>query len=139
MFGRFDGFGPPDQVIETMLDGVPLLAPQIKAGKLRAIAVASRSRVDSLPDVPTFIEAGVPDFDAEIWVGVAVKRGTPADAIESLNAQITRALQAPQLREIYANAGALVRTGGVRTFTEFVKAEDRVWGPVLQKAGISIE
>jgi len=125
--------------IDAMLDGAPLLEPQVKAGKLRALAVATKARLPSLPDVPTIAESGFPDFEAVIWVGMAVKKGTPVETVNKLNAQITAALQSQTVREAYGRAGAIVRQSGVKAFTEFVEAEDKLWTPVLQKAGIAIE
>jgi tripartite-type tricarboxylate transporter receptor subunit TctC len=125
--------------IDAMLDGAPLLEPHIKAGKLRALAVATKSRLPSLPDVPTIAESGYPDFEAVIWVGMAVKKGTPADTISKLNSEVSAALQSQVIKDAYARAGASVRQSGVKAFTDYVASEDKLWTPVLQKAKISIE
>jgi tripartite-type tricarboxylate transporter receptor subunit TctC len=125
--------------IDSMLDGVPLLEPQVKAGKLKALAVATKSRLPSLPNLPTIAESGYPDFEAVIWVGIGAKRGTPAEILKTLNAEISTALRTPAVQHAYASAGALVRQTGLREFTEFVQAEDQIWGPILKKAAIVID
>lgn len=125
--------------IDAMLDGVPLLEPQVKAGKLKALAVATRSRLPSMPDLPTIAESGYPGFEAVIWVGIGVRKGTPPDVVSALNTQITAALRTPMVHDAYTRAGALVQVSSLQAFTEFVQSEDRIWGPILQKAKISVD
>ncbi|MDP1961626.1 MAG: tripartite tricarboxylate transporter substrate binding protein, partial [Reyranella sp.] len=77
----------------------PTVLGQIKAGKLKALAVTSKDRIALLPDVRTMIEAGVPDFDVAVWLGFAVPTNTPAAVVSRLNAEINRVGQLPQVRE----------------------------------------
>ena len=125
--------------IDAMLDGVPLLEPHVKSGRLRALAVATKRRLQSMPDVPTLAESGYPDFEAVIWVGLAVKRGTPPALIAKLNEETNRALSSPLVREAYGRIGAEVRGSSSRDFSSFIKREQQVWSPILQKANIKID
>lgn len=125
--------------IDAMLDGVPLLEPQVKAGKLKALAVASKSRLASLPDVPTLSESGYRDFEAVVWVGIGAKKGTPSEILNATNVQISDALQRQQVKDVYRRAGALVRQSSLQAFTDFFRAEDQMWGPELKMAGITID
>lgn len=125
--------------IDAMLDGAPLLEPHIKSGRLKALAVATQSRLASLPDVPTFAESGYPDYKAVTWVGIGVRKGTPPEIVKALNAEINKVLRQPQLQTAYGLVGALVRPSGLEEFTEFLRAEDQMWGPELKKAKITIE
>ena len=125
--------------VDAMLDGVPLLEPQIRSGKLRALALATSSRLPSLPDVPTVGERGFPAFDAAIWVGIGVRKGTAPDLVQKLNADINQALDSAQVKDIYGRMGAELRKSSQKDFSEFVRQERLRWGPVIQGAKISLD
>lgn len=125
--------------IDAMLDGVPLLAPQVKDGRLRALAVATKTRVPSLPDVPTMEESGLPGFEAEIWVGLAAKQGTSAAIVGQLNGDVNSALDTQAVRDVYQRIGADIRESTPSDFARFIRSEDAIWGPVIQQAGIRLD
>jgi tripartite-type tricarboxylate transporter receptor subunit TctC len=108
---------------------------QVKAGKLRALAVSSAKRIPALPDVPTFAEAGFPGIEDYTWVGVFVPAGTPGAIVQKLNAAVNRAIEARDVRE-RLDANAFDPVGGSQQqFAEYVKAEIVKWAKVVRDTG----
>lgn len=111
----------------------------IKAGKIRALAVASDRRIPQLPDLPTLAEAGVAGFESDSWNGIFVPRGTPADVVARLQAEISKALAAPDLRDrLMAQGGVLVGNTQAE-FRSFIKQEVEHWGQVFQTINVKAE
>ncbi|HET7763930.1 MAG TPA: tripartite tricarboxylate transporter substrate binding protein [Burkholderiales bacterium] len=109
--------------------------PQVKAGKLRALAVSSAKRIPALPDVPTFAEAGFPGIEDYTWVGVFLPAGTPAAIVQKLNAAVNRAIESHDVRE-RLDANAFDPVGGSQQrFAEYVKAEIQKWAKVVRDTG----
>ena len=125
--------------IESSNAGAPALLPQIKGGKLRAIAVGSDKRIPALPDVGTVAEAGYPGFETSQWYGVMVKAGTPPEIVKKLNAEINKALQSSQVTQRYATDNAVAELGTPEQFGAFIAKEQARWREVVRKANISIE
>jgi len=109
--------------------------PQVKAGKLRVLAVSSAKRISALPDVPTFAEAGFPGIEDYTWIGVFLPAGTPSPIVLKLNEAINRAIQAPDFRE-RLEASAFEPVGGSQEKTaEYVKSEIVKWAKVVRDTG----
>jgi tripartite-type tricarboxylate transporter receptor subunit TctC len=109
--------------------------PQVKAGRLRVLAVSSAKRIPALPDVPTFAEAGFPGIEDYTWVGVFLPTGTPAPIAQKLNAAVNRAIEAPDVRERLA-ANAFDPVGGsLQEVADYVKAEIPKWAKVVRDTG----
>jgi tripartite-type tricarboxylate transporter receptor subunit TctC len=125
--------------IESSNAGAPALLPQIKSGKLRAIAVGSDKRIPALPDVGTVAEAGYPGFETSQWYGVMVKAGTPPEIVKKLNAEINKALQSSQVTQRYATDNAVAELGTPEQFGAFIAKEQSRWREVVRKANITIE
>ena len=115
------------------------VAPHVKAGKLRALAVSSSKRIASLPDVPTFTEAGLADFQASVWWGFVVPAATPKDVVAKLSAEILKALDDPQVKGKLENLGAVVDPQDSQAFGAFLRSETQTWAGVIRKAGIKAE
>lgn len=114
--------------------------PHIAAGKLRPLAVASKTRYSKLPDVPTTAEAGFPDLALESWYGVLAPAGTPEDVVKKLNEAIAEALKSPRLQEQVQNLNTEVsRDASQKYFAERIRSDMLRWRPVIQKAGITAE
>lgn len=111
----------------------------VKSGKLAAVAVSSRERVKSLPDVPTFIENGVADFEANSWVGILAPAKTPKAVLDRLNTELNAVLTDPEVREKLAAIGITATPGTGEAFTEEMKRDLTRYGPVVKAAGIKIE
>ncbi|MBL8382397.1 MAG: tripartite tricarboxylate transporter substrate binding protein [Burkholderiales bacterium] len=110
--------------IPVMFDGMATSLPQIKAGKLKAFAVAGRTRTDLLPGVPSFAELDLPDVDFSNWVGVVASAALPAETVERINAAVQKAAAAPRVRERLTGAGFELTPGGTPTqLAQAVRAE----------------
>ena len=120
-----------------MMAPIPFAEPDIRAGKLRALGVTTKTRSSLLPDVPTIAEAGVPSFDFPIWYGVWVPAGTPAGVVEKLANDIARVLAAPDLRDQLAKHGADPMSMTQPEFVRFVQSESESAAHIIKTAGIT--
>ncbi len=120
------------QISSTSL---PPAVPQVKAGRVRAIAVTSAQRSPVLPDVPTMNEQGMKDFDDLTWFGFFAVAGTPADAVTRLNAEIARALESPDVKEKLTSLGFDTRPMNPAEFAAFVRAEVPKWAQAVKESG----
>lgn len=111
---------------------VPPVLQQVKAGKVRGIAVAGKARQSALPDVPTFIEAGYPEFDASLWQGVLVPAGTPKEVVARLSTEINRILAQPDVKEKLLAMGADPVGGTPEEFGRFIQGEITRWGKLIK-------
>src|SRR5438034_1144596 len=121
--------------VDIMVDSVPPSLPHIRAGKVRALAVTSARRVPQLPEVPTMIESGYPDFEINGWSGVVTTAGTPKAIIALLESEIRRALSQPQAVAAYENAGLTVRYMGAAEFGKFWDAEIAKFALAIKHSG----
>ena len=124
--------------VDLIFEGTAVAVPQIKAGRLRPIAVMGAKRIPALPDVPAVAEE-LPGFDAPGWVGVLVPAGTPKPIIDRLNREINDALASPEIRQRIA--GMLLDPGGgtPEEFGAFIRSQSERWGKVIRQAGITVE
>jgi len=111
----------------------------LQAGKLNAIAVSSRKRAPSLPDTPTFIESGVPDFEASSWVGILAPAKTPRAIVDKLNQELNAVLAMPEIVERLGKLGIVATPGTPEQFGEQMKADLAKYGPVVKAAGIKVD
>ena len=116
-----------------------LLAQQVKAGKLRALAALRPDRSPLLPDVPTMKEAGLPGMEVGSWYGFHVPAGTPKPIIDRLHAEMVKAIKAPDVRERMLGIGADPIANTPAEFSAFVNAEMKKWGNVVRSAGVKVE
>ena len=114
---------------------MPPAVPQVKAGRVRAIAVTSAQRSPALPDVPTVNEQGYSGFDDLTWVGFFAPAGTPAEVIARLNAELNRAFEAPELRDRLQQLGLESRRNSPGEFTAFLRAEVAKWAQAVKESG----
>ncbi|BEP38854.1 tripartite tricarboxylate transporter substrate binding protein (plasmid) [Variovorax sp. V59] len=126
------------QIQFMFLDMSSALA-QIKAGKLRALAVAPKSRFTGLPDVPTVAEQGYPGFDVHGWYGLLLKAGTPAPVVQRLYAEVRRSLDAPDVREIFQAQG--IEPGGMppADFTALIRDDLALWKRTVEQLNITLQ
>ena len=108
----------------------------VRAGKLRALAVASDKRVPSLPDVPTVAEAGLPGYEVSVWWGVVAPARTPPDVVRLLNAETNKALANPSVANKLGELGVVVTPGTPDQFAAFITAQTDLWSAVVKSAGI---
>lgn len=108
----------------------------IRSGRLRALAVMGRQRLEILPDVPTVAELGLPQLEAVAWNGIFVPAGTPPAVVQALHRELVRAYNAPEVREQLRGGGAYAAADTPEEFAAFVRAEKEKWGRVIREAGI---
>jgi tripartite-type tricarboxylate transporter receptor subunit TctC len=113
--------------------------PHVKGGRLRALAVSSKKRVGSLPELPTVDEAGLPGFEAVSWGGVMGPGGMPHDIINKLNAEFTRILKLPEVSEKLSGLGAEIVAGTPEEFASYLQAEIAKWGKVARDANVKLD
>jgi tripartite-type tricarboxylate transporter receptor subunit TctC len=118
---------------------VPSSIANVKAGKLRALAVTTKRRISAAPDVPTFEEAGLPGYEAIGWFGSVAPAGTPPEVIQKLNAEMKAALSQPEVRERALAAGAEPFANSPQEFAELIREETRKWAQVIRTAGVKLQ
>jgi tripartite-type tricarboxylate transporter receptor subunit TctC len=118
---------------------VPAVLPNVKAGKLKAIAVTSEKRSELAPDVPTVAEQGFPRFDATVWIGLLAPAGLPKDVFEKLAAETQRGMADPELRKRLGSLGFQVVGGTPDQFAEFIRSETKKWGDIVKLTGAKAE
>jgi tripartite-type tricarboxylate transporter receptor subunit TctC len=125
--------------VDFMFAPTAPILPHVQGGKLRALGVATKARVASLPAVPTMAEAGVPDFEAEQWQAVFAPAGTPATIVQRLNTEINRILKDPEVVAHLDKLGVKVVGGTSQQLSAFQKADIAKWSRVGKAAGVTLE
>ncbi len=125
---------------QLMFDNLANALPQVKAGKLRALAVTTLKRAPAVPDLPTVAESGLPGFDLTTWFGVFVPAGTPRETVAKLNAEIVKSLESKALAERLAAMGAAPPENNTpETFAAFVRAEAAKYAQVVKSSGARVD
>lgn len=125
--------------VQLYVSSVPTLIGQIRAGKMRALAVTSSKRVDDLPNVPTIGESGVPGFEAVTWFGFVAPAGVPKEIVTKLHAEITKAVQSPDVRKKLGDQGADLLSGTPEEFGALIKNDIARWAPIVRESGAKVE
>lgn len=125
--------------VDIMFDNILPVSPHVKSGKLKALAVTTKSRAPSMPDVPTMAESGYPNFEAVAWFGLLAPAGTPAPIVERLSAEVNRILKSPEINARLTGMGANVMGTTPQEFSAFMKAEIEKWAPVVKRANIVLD
>jgi len=125
--------------VQMMFAGAPSALPQVKAGRLVALGVASPKRIAAAPDLPTLAESGLPGFDVTSWYSIVVPSGTPNDIIARLRSEIASALTQPDIQEKLAGLGAEPIGNTPAEFAAMLKVETAKWGKIVKDANIQVE
>ena len=125
--------------LEMMFDAIPTMSEHIKAGKVKALATTGKARSATLPDVPTMAEAGVPGYEATIWLGLMAPKGTPVAVINKLNAELGKITSNPDVRRAWAAQGTTPMTMGVDEFTRYVGDDIVKWARIVKISGAKPE
>jgi len=125
--------------IDLEFDGLATSAPQINAGKLVAIAVASNKRSTAIPNVPTFKEAGLPDYEVSTWYSVFAPAGTPKPIVDKMIAEVQKALNNPKLKSIWEKNGSDTPNLYGEAFGKQVSADVARWSAVVKKSGAQLD
>ncbi len=122
--------------VDMMFDAITTMAEQARAGKVRAIATSGRERSSVLPDVPTLAEAGLPGYEATIWLGLMAPRATPPAIVQQLNAAVTKIVSQPEVRQAWLRQGATPLLMNPQEFEQYMRGDIEKWARVIQSAGI---
>jgi tripartite-type tricarboxylate transporter receptor subunit TctC len=124
--------------VPILFDNLSTVIPQVQAGNVRALAVATVKRLESLPDVPTFAEAGVPGFEASSWFGMLAPAGTPPDIVNKVVADVRKALSRPDVQKSFETTGAQPGAVFGQDFGKFLKNETENWADVIKASGTAM-
>jgi tripartite-type tricarboxylate transporter receptor subunit TctC len=124
--------------IDLMFDSVPTMAPTIESGRVKALGTSGRVRSPALPNVPTIAEAGIPGYDAVIWIGVMAPAGTPREIVEKLNTEINRILSRPELQVSWRRQGANTMAMKPDEFGAYIESEIARWAKLIKANGIQV-
>lgn len=125
--------------LQAWFSNLPSALGNLKAGRLRGLAVTSAKRAEQLPEVPTIMESGVPDFEVTAWQGLAVPVATPGPIVDRLHAAMMQTLAAPDLKQRFAEQGVTAAPITRAAFAAFVKSEGAKWAKVVQDSGAKVE
>jgi tripartite-type tricarboxylate transporter receptor subunit TctC len=125
--------------VQMMLDAITTTAPNVQDGQLRALGTTGKTRSDLLPDVPTIAEAGVPGYEATIWLGLMAPAGTPKEVVNKLNAEVNKVLSRADVKAAWAKQGAIPIIMSPAEFDTYLRADIEKWAKVIQTAGIKVQ
>ena len=125
--------------VHMMIDAITTMAPNVRAGKLKAIGTTGKTRSSVLPDVPTLAEAGLPGYETGIWLGLMAPAGTPRPVLERLNAEIAKVLASPDVKEGWGKQGAAPMNMSINQFDKFLRDDITKWSTVVKATGMKVE
>ena len=125
--------------VDMMFDAVTTMAPLAQAGKVRALATTGSKRSRVLPEVPTMTEAGVPGYDAVIWLGLMAPKGTPPAVTAKLNAAVAKIVSDPALQQEWVKQGAVPMIMSIPQFTDYLREDIRKWAEVVRISGAKVD
>ena len=125
--------------VDVMFDAVTTMSEQVKSGRVKALATTGKVRSDVLPDVPTLNEAGVPGYEATIWLGLMAPRGTPKAVVDKLNEAISKVTSLPETRQAWARQGAVPLVMTPEAFDKYARDDIAKWDKVIKTANIKVD
>jgi tripartite-type tricarboxylate transporter receptor subunit TctC len=125
--------------VDMMFDAIPTMSEHIKSGKVIAIATTGQGRSAVLPNVPTMNEAGVPKYEATLWLGLMAPKGTPPAVVQKLHAEIAKITSNPQVRSTWAGQGSTAMSMSADEFTRYVQADIVKWERIVKLSGAKAE
>ena len=125
--------------VDLMFDAVTTMSEQVRAGKVKALATTGKARSEVMPDVPTLNEAGVPGYEATIWLGLMAPKGTPKAVVDRLNEAVSRIASLPDVKQAWAKQGAVPLVMSPEVFDKYARDDVAKWAKVIQSAGIKMD
>ena len=126
--------------VNIIFDALPAAIGNVRAGKLKILALTGKTRHPNFPDIPTFAEAGLPDYAPTAWIGLFAPAGTPAPIIAKLSEAMQKAAaQNPELIARWRSFGGDLKAQTTAEFSTFLKQDDALWGPAIRKAGVKLD
>ncbi|HVV78500.1 MAG TPA: tripartite tricarboxylate transporter substrate binding protein [Pseudolabrys sp.] len=124
--------------VQMMFDAITTMRPIAEGGKVRALATTGEKRSPLMPDVPTVSEAGVPGYEATIWLGVMAPKGTPPEVVKLLNSEINKAIDSPEVKEAWAKQGAIPMHMTPEQFDAYLRKDIDKWANVVKVSGATV-
>jgi tripartite-type tricarboxylate transporter receptor subunit TctC len=125
--------------VQMMFDAITTMSGQARAGKVRALGTTGSKRSTVMPEVPTISEAGVPGYEATIWLGLMAPAGTPRPILEKLNAEVNKIINAPDVRETWGKQGAVPMGMSVDEFGKFLHEDIAKWSKLVKATGMKVD
>ncbi len=125
--------------VDVMFDAVTTMAEQVKSGRVKALATTGKTRSAVLPDVPTLAEAGVPGYEATIWLGLMAPKGTPKAVVDKLNEAVSKIVGQPEVKQAWAKQGAVPMVMSPDAFDKYVHDDIAKWARVIKTANIKVD
>jgi tripartite-type tricarboxylate transporter receptor subunit TctC len=125
--------------VQMMLDAITTMAANARAGQVRALGTTGIKRSTVMPDVPTIAEAGVPGYEATIWLGLMAPAGTPKAIVDTLNAEVAKIVSRPDLQKMWAEQGAVSMIMDPAAFDKYLRADIAKWAHVVEVSGAKVE
>ena len=125
--------------VQMMFDAITTMAPNVRAGKLKAFGTTGKARSPVLPEVPTVSEAGVPGYEATIWLGIMAPAATPRPIVERLNAEIRKVVNNPEVRDAWAKQGAAPMNMSTDEFAAFMREDIAKWANIVKISGAKVD
>jgi tripartite-type tricarboxylate transporter receptor subunit TctC len=124
--------------VDMMFDSVPTMRDFIRSGKVKAIATTGKVRSEIMPDVPTVSEAGVPGYEAVIWLGLMAPKNTPKAIVDRLNAEITKIVSKPEMRDLWKTQGAVAMAMTPAEFSKYLNDDIQKWARIIKISGATV-
>ena len=125
--------------VQMMFDAITTMAGQARAGKVKALGTTGKARSTVMPEAPTIAEAGVPGYEATIWLGLMAPAGTPRPVLEKLNAEVNKIINAPDVKEVWGKQGAAPMGMGVDEFGKFLQEDIAKWAKLVKATGMKVD
>ena len=125
--------------VQMAFDAITTMTPNVKAGQVRALGTSAGKRSTVLPDVPTIAEAGVPGYEATIWLGLMAPAATPKAIVDKLNAEVVKIIGRPDLQKVWAEQGAVSMSMDPAEFDKYLRADIAKWAHVVEVSGAKVE
>src|SRR5437870_13060714 len=125
--------------VDMMFDAITTMAANARAGRVKALASSGKTRSPVTPDVPTLSEAGVPGYEATIWLGLMAPAATPRPILEKLNVEVNKVVNAPEVKEAWAKQGAVPMSMSVEQFDRFLREDIVKWAKVVKLSGAKVD
>jgi len=125
--------------VDMMFDAISTIVAHTKSGKLRALATTGKTRSAVTPDVPTVAEAGIPGYEATIWLGLMAPAGTPRPVLEKLNAEVIKVINAPEVKENWGKQGAVPMGMSIDEFGKFLRDDVQKWSKLVKDTGMKVD
>jgi tripartite-type tricarboxylate transporter receptor subunit TctC len=140
----YKGSGPAQQdlmsgIIKVSFVGTPIAIPHMKSGRLKALGVSTAKRSPEMPEVPTIAEAGVPGYEATVWIGMLAPAGTPREIVAKLNGEIAKLVRADEVKKLIAPTGMEPDPDTLAQFGAYLKGDYDKWGKVVRDSGATVQ